>query len=712
MERKLAAIFSADVQGYSRLMGDDEEATVRRLTAYREVMVAFIRQYRGRVVDAPGDNLLADFVSVVDAVQCGVAIQRELKARNSALPASRTMQFRIGINLGDVLVEGERIYGDGVNIAARMEGLAEGGGICLSGTAYDQVENKLHLKYVYLGEQAVKNIARPVRVYRVVMEAEVGEQAQTAQEAVQAQGGRERKAGRGQAPMPVARPGGEQRPWLGFKVAVAVAVVLVVGGIAWQGLQRWGPFRGDQRGALNPHRIAVLPFVNMSGNAEQEYFSDGLTEELISHLAKISGLRVIARTSIMKYKGVSKDVRDIGQELQAGTILEGSVRKGEHTLRITTQLIDVNSQEHLWAEDYDRELKDVLAIQSDIAEKVAKVLKVQLGAGEKQRLEKKGTENLEAYNVYLQGLYNIDKETKDGLEHGTAYLEQAVAKDPTYAQAYAKLAYAQQASAWNGLRSKKDALPQSKATALKALQLDATNAEALAILGNLKVMEWDWSGAQRAFERALALAPNLAFVHHWYAIGYLLPMGRYEDAIAAAQRSIDLDPLSINNQHNLGWVFYLVGRYDQAIAQLQRVLEREPNAIDAYRALGEMYATQGRYEEAIAAMQKLVDLSGGTPYALASLGWAYGVAGQREEARTVLERLQEKAQHMPVDASDFTRMYLGLGDKEQAIAWLQKAYAEGYDAWILTWAKQFPFFDPIRSDPRFIELLRKIGLEK
>jgi TolB-like protein/class 3 adenylate cyclase len=712
MERKLAAIFSADVQGYSRLMGDDEEATVQTLTEYRGMMTSFIQQHRGRVVDSPGDNLLADFASIVDTVQCGVVIQQELKTQNEALPEHRRMRFRIGINLGDVLVEGERIYGDGVNIAARMEGLAEGGGICLSGTAYDQVKNKLALKYEYLGEREVKNIADPVRVYRVVVEDRVEDQAKTEQvtESGESRDGKKGSSVRDLTKVERSLVGKGRRT--GLMVAIGVILLMVVGVMVWQGMQKLRPSRVEETVSPSKHRIAVLPFVNMSGDPENEYFSDGITEELITQLSKISGLEVIAQTSIMKYKGVKKDVGEIGQELRVETVLEGSVRRAADKVRITTQLINTQNQAHLWVQSYDRELKDIFAIQSDVAQKVAEALKVQLMAGEKQRIKKKETENLEAYNLYLAGLYNWNKQTKEELEKAVEYFKQEIEKDPSYAQAYAKLALTYDSLAWGGFLSKKEGFSKAKEAALKALGLDDTNVDALVVLGDIKDLEWDWSGAQSAHERALSLNPNSSYVHQAYSIQYLLPMGQYEEAIAEVKRAIELDPLSIASQTNFAWVLYLAGQYDLAIEQFHRAIEMEPGIGDNYRGLGEIYATKGMYEKSIVTLQKAVDVSGGTPYSLASLGWAYGVAGKREEALKILEMLKEKAKQEPVDASDFTRVYPGLGDNDQAITWLQKAYEDGYDSWILIWAKQFPSFDPIRSDPRFIELLRKVGLEK
>jgi TolB-like protein/class 3 adenylate cyclase len=336
-KRKLTAILSADVEGYSRLMTEDEESTIRTLTTYRKAMTNVIQQYRGRVVDSPGDNLLAEFASAVDAVNCAAEIQRELAERNAELAPERRMEFRIGINVGDVVEDGNRIYGDGVNIAARMEGLAEGGGICISGTAFDQVKNKLHLEYEYLGEQAVKNIKEPVRVYRAL--SFPGAAAHGVVKAKKAVG----------------------KTWR--NVVVAITAVLVVGASVamWHFYLRppsIEPASVERMAFPLPERpsIAVLPFTNMSGDPEQEYFSDGLTEEIITALSKTPKMFVIARNSTFSYKGQQVKIQQVAEELGVRYVLEGRVRKSEDRVRVTAQLIDAITGRHLWAERYDKDL--------------------------------------------------------------------------------------------------------------------------------------------------------------------------------------------------------------------------------------------------------------------------------------------------------------------------------------------------------------------
>jgi adenylate cyclase len=398
MERKLAAIFSTDVAGYSRLMGDDEEATIRTLTAYREVISSLIRHHRGRVVDSPGDNLLAEFASVVDAVRCAVEIQQALKETNAELPEHRQMQFRIGINLGDVIVEGERLYGDGVNIAARMESLAVPSGICISGTVYDHVENKLALNYEYQGEQAVKNIAKPVRVYRVILEDAVNQKAKVrAQESKVENGG--------------GRAGSARRKW----TMVAVADMLLVAGVVTTvHLVPFSSFRTPQSEIHNEAKpplllpdkpsLVVLPFVNMSKDPDQEYFSDGLTDVLTGDLSKISSLFVIARNSAFTYKGKAVNMQDLRKELGVRYLLEGSVQKSGEQVRIVTQLIDTTTDSHLWSERYDRPFKDIFTLQDEIVQKIVTTLKLQMTLQEQGYIVRKHTDNLEAYDAFLRGV--------------------------------------------------------------------------------------------------------------------------------------------------------------------------------------------------------------------------------------------------------------------------------------------------------------------
>ncbi|MHA2207259.1 MAG: adenylate/guanylate cyclase domain-containing protein, partial [Candidatus Thorarchaeota archaeon] len=385
VKRKLTAIFSADVEGYSRLMEEDELATIETLTSHKEIMRKLIRQYRGRVVDSTGDNLLAEFASVVDAVQCAVEVQQILSSKNDTLPENRRMYFRIGINLGDVVEEGERIYGDGVNVAARVESLAEGGGISISGTAYDQLGKKLPLGYEYLGEQSVKNIEKPVRVYRVLTEAEaagkvIGE----------------------------VRPKTKQLRWAaigGVVVLIIVAASLAI----WNFYLRppFEPASVERMAFPLPNRpsIAVLPFKNISGESKQEFLADGITESLIAAISRVSGLFVIASNSVFTYKGKPVKIQTVSEELGVRYVLEGTVQRIGNRLRVNAQLIDAITGRHLWSEKYDREMKDLFSVQDDISKEVLTSLQVKLVEGEQARVWARGTNNLDAYIKFLQAYY-------------------------------------------------------------------------------------------------------------------------------------------------------------------------------------------------------------------------------------------------------------------------------------------------------------------
>ena len=408
-ERKLAAILSADVEGYSRLMGDDELATVRAITESRELITSSVTRHGGRVVDAPGDNVLAEFASVVDAVQSAVDIQRALGSRNADLPPARQMRFRIGINLGDVIVQAERLYGDGVNIAARLEALAEGGGICVSGTAYDQVEGKLPFAFEFSGEHAVKNIARPVRVYRLRLEP--GASATTTSTP--------RRVGR--------------RSVIRIATILAIALVLGVGG--WAGWRWLAPRESAGLPLPDKPSVAVMPFTNLSQDLTQEYFSDGVTESLITGLSKISGLFVIARNSVFTYKGKPVNIRDIGRDLGVRYVLEGGVQRAGDRVRITAQLVDAQTGYHLWAERYDREVRDIFAVQDDVTQQIVRALSVKVTEAEKIRFGRTPTGVLEAYDLVLRGDDERKRTTRESNAEARRLFSLALELDPKYAVA-------------------------------------------------------------------------------------------------------------------------------------------------------------------------------------------------------------------------------------------------------------------------------------
>jgi len=587
-KRKLTAILSADVEGYSRLMGEDEEATVRTLTVYREVLSTLIQQHNGKVLDSPGDNLLAEFVSVVDAVQCAVAVQKEIQARNEELPENRRMQFRIGINLGDVIQEEERIYGDGVNIASRLESLAEPGGICISKTAFDHIESKLPYGYEFLGDQTVKNIAKPVGAYRVMLEPRVTIAEE--KEAAEVISFWRRKA----------------------TIAGAIAVLVVIIGVAvWSFYLRPPPIEPasmEKMAYLLPEKpsVAVLPFVNMSDDPKQEFFSDGLTDQIIASLSKVHELFVIARNSTFAYKGKPVKVQQVAEDLGVRYVLEGSVRKSEDKLRVTVQLIDALKGHHLWAGQYDREMKDIFAVQDDITMQILKALQVQLTAGP-MGVKAKGTQNLQAYLKFLEAVSVYLQFTRDGNIRARQLFEETIAIDPEYASAYAMLGIVHQTDMAMGLgKSRRESQEKATQYAKKAQSLDDKNYIGhIAMVGSY-VGKRDYENAVKEARKAISLAPGAAWPNASLA-RVLCFSGRSHEAVDYFEKAIRIDPFpSPGYNLELGYAYFLTGNYEEAVRVSKKACALAPDNEGCHRTLAAAYGMMGKDPEARAEAAKLL----------------------------------------------------------------------------------------------------------
>jgi len=592
-KRKLAAILSADVEGYSRLMDDDEEATVRTLTSYRNAINNLVQQYRGRIVDTPGDNILAEFTSVVDAVNCAVEIQRELAERNAELPYNRKMEFRIGVNLGDVIEEEGRIYGDGVNIAARMETMAEAGGICVSGRAYDQVANKLGLEYENLGEHQVKNITTPIRVFRVL-----SVPGAAAHRVVKAKKTLKRK-------------------WR--KIAFSIAAVLVAAIVAatiWNFYLRPSAVEVasvEKMAYPLPDKpsIAVLPFENMSEDPKQDYFSDGLTEQIISTLSKVPSLFVISRSSTFTYKGKPVKVQKVAEELGVKYVLEGSVQRTAARIRIMAQLIDATTGHHIWSERYDRQQKDIFAIQDDITLEIMKALRIELIDGEQERTRQKHeTSNLEAFEKTLQGRLYVTKFTKEDNVRGLQLFEEAIALDPEYARAYVGAGFAHFYYARYGwVESRDESIEMALKYAQKAIELDGSLDMAHMLLGTVYFMRRQFEEAIAAAEHAVSLNPNGADAYS--ALGAFLGLsGRWEESIVYTKKSIRLNPFAFATYfHWLGRAYFMTGQYDEAIATFKKALYVSPNYLPAHAFLAACYSSLNRQSEAESAAKEVLRIN-------------------------------------------------------------------------------------------------------
>jgi len=590
VKRKLTAILSADVKGYSRLMSEDEAETIRILNAYKDMIANLIQQHHGKVVDAPGDNLLAEFGSVVDAVQCAVEIQKELKARNAELPENRRMEFRIGVNLGDVVEEEGKIFGDGVNIAARLESLSEAGGICVSGTAFDHVKNKLPIGYQFLGEQSVKNIAEPVRVYKVLMEPEAAGKVIG-----------EKKVKPKQWPRAVL-------------VVVAILVVVAAAFAVWRlYLLPTPPIEVASKEKMafplpDKPSIAVLPFVNMSGDPKQEFLSDGITEEIITALSKSRDLFVIARNSTFTYKGKSVKMKQVSEELGVRYVLEGSVQLSGIRIRITAQLIDALSGYHLFSERYDRELKDIFATQDDISMKILTATRVTLTHGEEARMLAKGTKSLEAYLKVMQAREHHEVFTKESQALARQLAEEAIALDPGYALAYsyAALAIAHEVTVGT-YTNPREALERGMKLVEKAVALDDSLAHPHVILSKYYViLNKDHEKGIAEAERAVTLEPNSvdAFMQLGVNIAWA---GRPAEAIPILQKALRLSPIPPHLcLHAFAMCILSTGQFEESIALFRRIVQKEPNQLTSQLGLVLALMAAGKEDEARAEAEKVL----------------------------------------------------------------------------------------------------------
>ena len=607
-ERKLAAILSADVVGYSRLMAEDEAATIRTLTDYRGEIAMRVRQHRGRVVDTPGDNLLAEFPTALDAVRCAVEIQGVLRALNVSLPNERRMDFRIGVHMGDVAVEGEKIYGDGVNIAARLEGLAEAGGVCISATVHEQVRNKLDVGFTDLGDQTVKNIPDRVRVYRVQPRSQP------------------------EAPAPASASQGERARRLRTALVATAAVLLLLALGLWGSWPRPLGLLIDLAGVSGPPvnpplpdkpSIVVLPFVNVSGDPEQEYFSDGITEELITDLAGVPELFVISRSSAFTYKGRPVKVKDVGRDLGVRYVLEGTVRKAEGRVRITAQLIDATTGFHLWSERYDRELSDIFALQSEISQQILVALKVELRDAAIDWFVRRSTRDLAAQDTLWRGWAHTQRFTREDNLEARYLFERAIEQDPDFALAYelAGFTYAiEYAYGWN---LDPTLLDRAEELAQRALALDPAIPPHL-LMAMVHLSRGQLAEAAAVAERVVELFPNVEFSH--LALGLALArQGRYVVAMQSVARALRLNPKAPSVAwETVAYINFAAGRTEKAVELWEQVRAANTDMITARIPLAVLYESEGRHEEARTLAQEILrvnrDLTAESATELALIG--------------------------------------------------------------------------------------------
>lgn len=651
VKRRLAAILAADIAGYSRLMGQDEVATVRNLKAHQVVVLPLVGAFGGRVIDVAGDGIMAEFSSAVDAVECATEIQKVMAARNQDEPEDRRMQFRVGINLGDVIHDETRIYGDGINVAARLENIAEPGGVCISEDVYRQVRDKINLSCRDLGEQVLKNISRPVRVYALT----------------------------GVSVSLASRPGINTNP-------------------------------ADAR----QPSIAVLPFVNMSPIEENEYFADGLSDELLNVLANIRGLRVISRTSAFSFKGKNIDIPTIAQKLGVAHVLEGSVRRAGKRVRITAQLIQVATDSHLWSETYERQLDDIFAVQDDIARAVVKELRAALLGGtpgemantalnaEVAAAAKGRAQSADAYSLYLQGRFFADRITREDLIKGMGFFRRAVELEPTFALAWAGLSRAHLHEAGYSWTPLDRGLADARAAAARALELEPNLPEGHVALGLVQMnYDWDWHGADASFRRALDLAPGNMEALRGAAV-LAGSIGRHDEAVALARRAVLLDPLSMSAHRTLGARCLSAGLLDEAEAVIKEAIELNSQGGLLHCWLGRVHLARGQIADARRAFEReVIEL-----FRFQGLALIEHAQGRRSASDVALRGLIDK--YASESAYQAAEVYAYRGEVDLAFQWLERAYAQRDPG--LSGAKSNALLGSLHGDLRWQTFLKKMGL--
>jgi adenylate cyclase len=629
-----------DIAGYSSLTSLDEGRALELLGEHRRLLQSVFEKHNGRVVKTMGDGFLVEFSSAVEAVNCAVQAQTQMRKLNEDRKQDEKILLRIGVHVGDIVHSNGDILGDAVNVAARLQPLAEPGGISLTRQAVDQIERKVSYKLVKLGTRELKNIRYPVELYKVEVPTGLSE---------------------------------------------------------------------SDEPRLDPRRIAILPLANLSSDPNDRYFADGMTEELISTVSRIGELSVISRTSVMRYKDTTMPIGDIGRELSAGTLLEGSVRKAGNKVRITTQMIDAKNDKHLWAQSYDRDLTDIFAIQGDIAERVAEALKVRLLSTERVALEKKPTGNPESYTLYLKGRYFWNERTRESVKNAIRYFEEAVRLDPNFALAYSGLAdcyLIQEDRSW---ASHVQSGPLTKGYAEKALELDRDLAEAHASLGMVLLEQWNLQGAEKELVRAIELKPNYATAYHWYS-NLLNDMGRHHEALEQEKRALELDPYSSHFSLGIGITLLYMGRTGEAIAQFEKIAQTDPGFGSVHFWNAWAHEGIGHFDQAIEEARKAVEMLGNMTVGRLNLATIYGRAGRTEQARKLLNEIRHDTSGGYVSPTWVAMVNFSLGESDEAFNWLETAYSE-HDGFLLYFRK-FRWFGKYQTDPRWLEIERKMGLPR
>ncbi|MEY2538440.1 MAG: hypothetical protein QOG67_2180 [Verrucomicrobiota bacterium] len=699
-QRKLAAIMFTDMVGYSALSQRDDKLALELLEEHRQLLREIFPRFNGTEIKTIGDAFLIEFNSALEAAQCAIEIQRTLAKRNHDVTADRRIELKIGIHIGDVVHRGGDVYGDGVNIASRIEPLAGAGGICVSMDVERQIRNALEARFEKLAPTELKNISVTMDLFRIVLPWEKEAKAEL----------KNTKKSASDRSFPVSR-----LAWVGVIVLAVVATGLLVFhllrsevGTSLRDARSGEPKESGRPGGASlpgPQKsIAVLPFVNMSADKNDEYLSDGMTEELLNVLTKVKALRVPGRSSSFAFKGKNEDgiFRKVGEQLHVNAVLEGSVRKAGDKLRITAQLINVADGFHIWSETYDRDMKDILAVQGDVAQRVVQALQVELGVDEARALAKKPTENPEAHRLYLLGRYHFAKFTRAGWTNAIHYYEQALQIDPNFALAYCGLA---DTYGWAGGQTLpgREAWAKEMEFARKALALDSKLAEAHLAMGTALFSVLSPHASEKELDRAVELNPKLALVYDQYGWTFA-EMGRFDEAIAAEKKALELDPLNTFLNTDLAFFLYWARRYEDAVTQIRKTLELDSNNGFAHSILGWCLIWKGSKADAKAEFQTATTLDD-LPWYKGSLGYACAVSGDRAKAELVLRELEDVAKQRYVSPAIRASVYLGLGENEKALDWLEKAYEDQDPCF---WWNTDQLYDSVRNEPRFQAMSQKV----
>ncbi len=664
--RQLAAIMFTDIVGYTALMGNDEQKAFTILTKNRDTQKPIIEQFNGRWIKELGDGVMASFNTVSDAVNAAIKIQE-------ACNAAKNFQLRIGIHLGEVVFENNDVFGDGVNIASRIQAIANPGSIYISESVHNNISNKKDFQTKFVKEEKLKNVKEVMRIYQVIAEGIIAAPAS-----------------------PIVRKIKSKRSGLLF---FGILTVLLTAGYF---IKDVFTTQGSSQKS-----IAVLPFIDLSQEQNQEFFSDGMMVDIISRLSNIEGLQVISRASCMKYKGTKITLKEIANELGVTNLLEGNVRRSGNRIRISITLTNGKDNKNLWAEEYDRDLTDIFAVQSDVSNRIAETLKIKLTQEEKVLLTKSFTKNSEAYNFYLKGRFFWDIRTRESFDSAEVNFLHAVQLDPQYALAYSGLA---DCYIFNkkGL-SQLDATPIAKAYATKALSLDTTLAEAWTTIAFIKQgFDFDLKGAKLDYEKAIQLNPNYAVARQFYG-GLLVLLGDKKNGLAEVKRAVALDPLSLAVHWGLALGYYNARDYNNSLLEFQKTLTINPKYELALLGIGNTYLAMGNYNKAIDQLEQLSAIPNVADRInlLLEISYAYALSGNMVKARQVKDQAMEDK---PL-YSNYVLAKICVAEKkyEEAINYLDKAYS--LKEFGVRFMKVDPAFDPIRYDNRFKLILKKVGFD-